>query len=538
MRNPESGRKSRGTRGVLLLTLSGLLVKAAGLFFKIPMNYAVGDAGMGYYNAAYSVYVLLYTLSTAGLPVALSVMIAEMKTRGDGTGADLTYRRAMVLMLLFGCAGTGFMLAGAGPLAAAIRSPGSEAAIRAIAPALLFICVSGAVRGWFQGCGDMRPTALSQLAEAGGKLVCGLAGAVYAVRRGYSTPTAAAFAAAGLSAGSLLSMAFLLAARRRSAVRGGGKGSSPPLSQTLRALARIAVPVTLSASVMSLSSAMDTVSVQRILRDLGATAEAAAAAFGNYTSLAVPLFNLPPALVYPAAYALVPSAASALASGDRKEAAERIEGTMRIAAVIGIPCACGLAALADPILCLLFRDASAHAASPLLTILAPASFLLCLTAVTNAGLQASGGQRLTVFSMAAGAAVKWAAGEILLRRYGIVGAPLSTLLSYAAVTALNLAFLKRRTGAAFSFGTAWPAVLAGMGCASAAGWVYRSLLRGWGSDGAVLCAIASAVPVYALLLVLAGGLSREERDRLKRMIGPDVPRGRFGIRKTKKGIRA
>lgn len=536
MRKSESGRDVRGTRGVFVLTVSGLLVKAAGLLFKIPMNYAVGDAGMGYYNAAYSVFALLYTLFTAGLPVALSVMIAERRTRGDENGAETTYRRTLGLMTLFGCAGCLLMLAGAEPLAGLIRSPGSEAAVRSVAPALLFICAASAVRGWFQGCGDMTPTAVSQLAEAAGKLICGLAGAVFAVSRGYAAPIAAAYAAAGLSAGSFVSMVYLLAVRGKGKKRRRCREEAEPLIKTLRALCRIAVPVTLSASVMSLSSAMDTVSVQRILRELGATAEEAAARFGNYTSLAVPLFNLPPVLVYPAAYALVPSAASALAAGDRREAAKRIMGAMRIAVLIGVPCACGLAALADPILCLLFRDASAHAASPLLTILAPASFLLCLTAVTNAGLQASGGQRLTVLSMAAGAALKWGAGELLLRRFGIVGAPLSTLLSYAAVAGLNLAFLHRRVGAAFPLGTAWSSLTAGAGCALSARWVYGALLPSAGSGCAVSFAILAAVPVYVLLLILTGGVGAEERAMLKRWLpGRAVP---SGGRKIKKGIRS
>ncbi len=104
MRISESGGRSRTTKGVFVLTVSGLFVKAAGLLFKIPLNYAVGDAGMGYYNAAYSVYALLYTLSTAGLPAALSVMIAEQKARGNDAGAEQTCPPTAVP--LWGCEST------------------------------------------------------------------------------------------------------------------------------------------------------------------------------------------------------------------------------------------------------------------------------------------------------------------------------------------------------------------------------------------------------------------------------------------------
>ena len=516
----ESEGRERGARGVMVLAASNLLVKAAGLFFKIPMNYAVGDAGMGYYNAAYSVYALLYTLSTAGLPVALSVMIAEQRARGNLRRAEQTCRRTLALLFFTGCAGCAFLWAGAGPIADAIRSPESAHAVRAVAPALLFICVSSAMRGWFQGCGRMTPTALSQLAEAVGKLIFGIAAALYAVRRGYSTPMAAACAASGLSVGSFFGMAYLLLLRRIGSAGAAGElpGDTAPLRETLSGLTKIALPVTLSASVMSLSSAMDTLSVQRILTASGCTAEEAAALFGNYTSLAVPMFNLPPALIYPFAYALVPTAAAALASGKRKEAAERIGETMRIALLVGIPCACGLAALSDPILCLLFRDSSAHRAAPLLALLAPASCLVCLTAATNAGLQASGGQRLSLCSMAAGAAVKWIAGEILLARCGISGAPLSTLASYLTVTAMNLAFLRHRTGAALSFRRTLSPLFSGILCGACARWICQKITPVFGNGAAVSVSVASAALVYFALLLPTGGIGEAEKALLGRLV--------------------
>ena len=196
-------KKTRGgyLSGVLILTVSNILVKFAGLFFKIPMNYAVGDAGMGYYNAAYSVYTLFYMIATAGLPVALSVMIAEARAAGNVLGAKQIYRRAMLVFL---AAGTGFsalMLFGADAFAAFIRSEASADAIRVSAPTVLFICVSSAVRGYFQGAGNMTPTAVSQLIEASGKLVFGVAGALWGIRMGYDTPAVAALAVLGLTLG-------------------------------------------------------------------------------------------------------------------------------------------------------------------------------------------------------------------------------------------------------------------------------------------------------------------------------------------------
>ncbi len=507
--------KERGARGVLILTVSNLLVKAAGLLFKIPMNYAAGDAGMGYYNAAFSVYALIYTLTTAGIPVALSVMIAELKARGNAAGAKETFRRALAVLLTAGGAGTVFMYAGADALAALIRSPGSAPAARAIAPALFFICASGAMRGYFQGTGNLTPTAVSQLAEAFGKVGVGLAGALAAVGRGYATPIVAAYAALGVSAGSLLGTLVLVLAGRirkgRDFPPSGRHDAHIPLRATSKRFLQIALPVTLASSVVSLSSALDTLSVQRILREAGRSAEEAAAIFGNYTSLAVPMFNLPPALVYPAAWALVPAVASALAEGNRKKAEKRISAAMEYALLIGIPCAAGLSALSLPILSLFYRDSSAVRAAPLLALLAPASCLVCLAAVTGAALQGAGGQKFTVVSMTAGAFVKWAAGEILLRKIGIAGAPLSTFACYLTVSALNLVFLgKIFSASVFSLRRTAPVLFPGLLCGWAARRFYEGFLVRLGTEAAVLSAIAVSVPVYALLLTVTGVLRREE----------------------------
>ena len=512
-RNPKDG----GARGVLVLTVSNLLVKAAGLVFKIPMNSVVGDAGMGYYNAACSLFTVFYTLSAAGLPVALSVMIAGYRAEGNVLGARQTEKRAALLFLSLGLASSCLMFFCAGPLSGVIRSPGSRISVEAVAPALLFLCVSGALRGCFQGTGDMTPTAVSQLAEAVGKTAFGVAGAVWAVRRGYSASVAAAFAAMGLTVGSLVGTLCLLAVRLRRGEKifRAGETRDQPVDPrvTLRRLFEIALPVTLSASVMSLSAVADTTSVQRILQAAGKSAEEAAAAYGNYTSLAVPLFNLPPALVYPAAYALVPAAAAAMAEGNRKKAAESVRRAAEYAAMIGIPSAFGLAALADPILCLLFRESSAHRAAPLLLLLAPAAFFVCLTAVTNAALQAVGGQRIALCTMTAGAAVKWVSAEILLRRCGIAGAPLSTFLSYLTISGLNLCFLPRRIGGFLPPAKRILAVLcSGALCGFAAERCRRTFFRFLPGDAATLCAIAAGGSVYLAALGLTGIL----RDYLPR----------------------
>ncbi|MBQ8512971.1 MAG: oligosaccharide flippase family protein, partial [Clostridia bacterium] len=289
----ETGRaKSAFVSGVLILTVSNLLTKLAGLLFKIPMNYIVGDTGMGYYNSAYSIYTFFYMLATSGLPVALSVMVSENRSSGNVTGAKTVYRAAMTLFAIGGLLTAGIMIFASDDLAGMIRSDKSALSVMIAAPTMFFISVASAVRGYFQGCGNMFPTAVSQLIEAIGKLVIGIAAAMYAIRMGYSVHVIAAYAVSGLTLGSLAGMIYLLTAkfiRRDRDLMPDDlqlRSKKQPLGDILRRFLKISLPVTISASVMSMTNMIDTAMIQRVLRLSGMTEEAAATLYGNYTSLA------------------------------------------------------------------------------------------------------------------------------------------------------------------------------------------------------------------------------------------------------------
>ncbi len=497
--------------------LSGLFVKIAGLMFKIPMNYIVGDAGMGYYNSAYSVYTLFYMLSTAGLPVAISVMVSEKRSRGSIKAAKLVYRLALLLFFIIGLAASAVMLLFPGLLAGVIKSDNSAPSIAVAAPAMLFICISSALRGYFQGCGNMVPVALSQFIEAVGKLLFGVAAASFAVREGYAVHIVAAYGVAGLTLGSLLGAVYLLFAKliRRDrdlysdCIEVREERDSP--WDILKRFFVISFPITVSASVMSLTSMIDTALIQRILQSSGMSEETAAALYGNYTSLAVPMFNLPPVLVYPIAYALVPSVAAAFASGNRALAAERIRSSLKYAVMIALPCALGMGTMADPILCLLYKAESAHMAAPLLTYLAPSSFFVCILAVTNSALQACGKERCPVISMLAGAAVKCVSSIVLLGRLGIVGAPISTFICYITVTALNLYFTVKHTGIRIDFARTLILPLVGsVLCSLTAIVVCRLLCDSVGIKIGCVAGIVVAVIVYGAFILLSGAISRDE----------------------------
>lgn len=504
--------------GVLVLTLSNILVKAVGLIFKIPMNYIVGDIGMGYYNAAYSIYTFFYMLSTAGLPVAISIMVSEARGKGNTAYIRQILKTALLLFLIIGIIGSGLMFFGAQRLSEWIGAPPAAACVLAIAPSMFFVCMTGALRGYFQGCQKMLPTAIAQVIEALCKMVFGILLAVWAIRNALRPEMIAAYAVCGLTIGTAFSMLYLVIVKcfeRREEVTLQVHTPSPDTKTLLKRFAAISLPVTLSASVISLTNMIDAVLIQRLLQNSGMSQEMATTVYGNYTSLAVPLFNLPPVFVYPIAYSIVPLIAKIRVSVKREEAGRIMISSLRIASIIGLPCALGLAAFAEPILSMFYRAESAVSAAPLLTLLAPSSFFVCLLAITNSILQAIGKADKPVYAMLIGGAVKIVSSHILIKQFGMVGTPISTFLCYLTVTVISLYYVFRYTGVSLPAVNLFLKPLLSSGiCVIAAMFCFYLTKHFIMENQAVLLSIFIAVLAYIPLVLRTNILTKEDLNYL------------------------
>ena len=195
--------------GFFVLSFSTILVKILGLVYKIPMLSYLGTEGMGYFNSAYEIYALLCVVATAGLPIALSILISSYRESAEIGRIKQIYKCAYRIFLIIGIVGTLFMLAFAGPISKAIKNQGAYLSIMAVAPAFLCVCISSLIRGYYQGYSRMLPTAISQLIEALGKLVFGIIFASFALKQGFPIQVIAAFAVLGLSVGMLVATVFL-----------------------------------------------------------------------------------------------------------------------------------------------------------------------------------------------------------------------------------------------------------------------------------------------------------------------------------------
>ena len=487
------------------------------------MNHIVGDTGMGYYSHAYTLYTCFFMIATNGLPVALAMMLSESRSKGQIRQAKKIFRIALMLFVVVGFIGMCIMLIGAQAYSEHIlHADVTVYCIMAIAPTLFFISIASAYRGYFQGYQQMLPTAVSQLIESLCKLFLGIVLATYALRQGYAIYIVAAYAAIGLTVGAALGMTFLWFYKL---LFNEAKYNAEFLEQTaesdyiessrtiLKRLAVIAIPITISSSVMSITNLFDAVLVERILQAIGMTEEAATTVYGNYTSLAVPMFNMPPYLIYPISYSIIPILTMARGSGDQERANRIMESSLRVAVLIGLPCALGMATMSKPILSLFYKAQSVDMAWSLLTLLAPSTFFVCMLSVTNAILQANGFERKPLYSMLAGAVVKIVSNYFLLYAVGMYGTPISTFLCYLTATAMNLYFVARNVGVMPKIGRVFvKPLIASILCSAAALGCYVLLTGPVAMSGRLptLLSIFAAVVVYVPLIFLLRAVTADD----------------------------
>ena len=513
--------------GVVVLTLSTVLVKLIGMFYKIPMLYYLGSEGMGYFNAAYEWYATLCVISTSGLPLASSMLIARAVAVGDAVAVHRVERLAMRVFTLLGITGSLLLFFGATPLSRLIGSPDTRFALMAVAPTMLFSCLSGAYRGYFQGYQDMLPTAISHIIEAAGKLILGLTFAIFAWHKGFDAPHVAAWAMLGLSVGVAISTVYLFLYRK------GYKAadtSAPTIEITakegvsLRALLSIAVPITISSSVMSLTRLFDMAMILRRLQYLGYDGAQANALYGNYTTMVVPIFNLIPSLITSVALALVPTLTAAIKAGDLQTQRTTAGTAIRLTALLSLPASLAVAIYSRTILSLLFRgqEAAVEQSAPMLSVLAVSIFFSGVITTTNAILQAYGRVNAPIVSMLAGSALKLGAAYVLIGipNVNIYGAPISTFICDALIVGINFYLIAKHTDVLGSLKSALiRPLLTSAFAVGLPGVVYAVFARlGYAEIPLFLAAVPVTLTLYLVLCLRSGLIGDTEISMLPKGI--------------------
>ncbi len=451
-------------REAVILTVASFAVKIIGVVYKIPLTNLLGES-IGVFNAAYSIYAMLFMLSTSGLPVAVSKMVAASNEKGKGREAK---RIAFLAMIVFGIIGFVFAIAlviFAPNIAAWTNHTESALAMRIIAPSLFFICICAAVRGYFQGLHNMYPTAISQFIEAFFKLTVGLGAAMLASSKGASVEVQAACAISGVSAGTLFGMIYILFYRRfsKKSVPNDTDDSIFEDNKLLRMIVVVALPVTLTAAALYFSQFLDTLIIVKCLVNSGESVETAQTLFSAYTGLSVPIYDLLPAtLVFPIATSILPAVSGARAVKNREKASSLTAQAIRISGIIAVPCGVFLLVAGRSCISLLYGadkwssalsmadDTSLiplDAATNCLSILAFAVFFISVVSTCNSLLNAYGKAQMPFIAVIIGIVILTVTEVALLYSpLGIYAAPIGSLVCYCVVMLLDIYFLRKHCG--------------------------------------------------------------------------------------------
>ena len=508
-------KKQTFLAGTAILAAAVAAVKLIGFFYKIPLNNILGAEGKTYFNTAYEIYNVLLTVSTAGLPLAISKLTSEAHAQGRENEKRKIFRTAIWLFFGLGLAGALLMFFGADALANFQNNEAAYWPIRALAPAVFCVCLLACMRGYTQGQGNMKPTAISQVLEALCKLGIGLPLAWYLLNTlGMGLEFGAAGAILGVTIGTVASMLFLILYLGTHPNRTESLDTPRSSGALMKRILAIGVPITLSNSAMSIITLVDTkVILGQLQHALGMTEDAASILKGQY-SYAMDMPNMVASFVYPVTMSLIPFAAAALARKDHAGAGRIISSAFRLIAILALPAGIGLSVLSTPIMRLVLpaQPEDALAAGPHLQLLGIACIFICIMILTNAILQTYGKEKLPILTVIIGGVVKVVMNYILVGNpdINIHGAPVSTLCCYMVIAGLNLLFVwkyspeKPRYFSIFAKPVV-ASVLMGAAAWAGYGFLDRALEAGGasyvGNAAATLGGIVAGVVVYFVLVI-------------------------------------
>lgn len=505
-------------KGTLILTVSSIVVKVIGSLNWIILSRVLGGEGIGLYQMGFPIYLMAITLSSAGIPVAISIITAEKLAQKDFLGAKRVFNVSLRLLFVTGLVFASALFFGAHWLIDNhwIRDSRAYYSIIALAPAVFFVTFLASFRGYLQGWQIMTPTAASEIVEQLMRVVTMIVFANMFMPRGLTYAAGGASMGAGVGAFCALLVLMWFYGRLKQKLKADLQQQNPLATrESARAiisrLLRLALPVSMSSLMLPVVANLDLLIVPQRLEAAGFHISQATEFFGYLTGMAVPLINLATIFTAAMTISLVPAISESRALNDVFGIRAKTRTAFRVALIITCPCFVGMYFLAEKIAALIYN---APGAADAIQTMSVGILLLGLHQISTGILQGLGRTSIPVINMILAAAVKvflsWTLTAI--PTLGIKGAAMATVVDFGLAAVLNMIFIYKYTGFALSFsGVFKPAVsAAAMGAA-----VYGviTLAVSWGA-WAILAAIAVAVPVYGGVLLAVGGMGKDDLESL------------------------
>ncbi len=536
---------------VLIVLVAQFAVKVLGMVYRMVITNieGFGDTGNGFYTAGFNVYTVLLAISAVGIPNAIAKMVAERSALEDYGGAHRIFTTAMKLFAIIGLCASALLFFGADFYAyKVIEMPGAQYVIRALAPSIFFVCVSSVIRGYFQGLNNMSATSFSQMIEQVFKCTLTIILVVLAI--GQPPEIMAAWANGASSIACLLSFGYLVLfyIRRQSGLKEkvrqcAVESAKQSSSKLIRAILMLSIPISLASIITSINRVIDTATISRgieaafqngipaymsvnglveaIQNPTVAQLKQEAIRLSGMLSKSDTLINMPLAVNFAFATVLVPSIASALAVGDKKEASQKTSYSFLISLLLILPCAIGYIVLAEPIYKVIYP--AAPFGYELLAMTAVSMIFSALNQTMSGALQGIGKVYVPAIGLVVGCIIKVILNVLLIRipSVNITGAVISTIACQLAAFLVSFAVMSKYISIKITLAKfiVKPLVAGGVMAVVAFG-VYK-LIAAFLSLGAIMtnliatvASIAIAAIVYCVMIIVLKILTKEEIELL------------------------
>ena len=441
----QGNRNNTFLKGTISITISVIVTKVLGVAFKVPLSYVLGDEGMGYFNTAYAIYGFFFVLCTAGVPKSITLVLSKYRANPEEEIKDEGILRCgLEMFAVIGMIFTLFNIICAPAIVRIIGNEKSLLSVLSIAPSLLFVSLSGVLRGYLNSNEKLTVIAVSQLIEAGIKLALGLLFSYLGVIKECRIYVIAALAILGITVGSAISFLYMyICVKNNKSNDNKGQNYRYCRKEIKKQIARKSFPIAFGASLVSLSSMLDLLIIIRRLISLGASADYANMIYGNYSTLALPMFNLVISVLSPLATAYLPRLSELHLSGSNKEYSKTLNRLLDITLTLSILASLCFYFFSFDLLDVLFSVQSSAIGFELLGILSFGVCLLSVLTVVNTALESIGKVKSAAASLVIGCIVKLVMSYLLIgnKAVGVFGAPIGSVASYFVSLVVSLYIL-------------------------------------------------------------------------------------------------
>lgn len=440
-------KKENFLSGALVLSLGGLIAKILGALYRIPLTNIIGSYGMGLYQLVFPPYILFLTVAQAGVPTAVSKLIAENNQIGNFQQGRKVFRFAMLLLGLLGALCAVAMAALSNVIARSQGNAETAKAFLIVAPALVFVPVTNVLKAYFQGNMNMVPSGATTVVEQVVKLCVGLLCALKFMPDVNKAVMGAVLAITVSEFSSLAIMSVVyLVHRKKNPVDLPVKLHKQDVKGLSVGIFSLAIPVALGGFAMQMSQVVDSVMVVNLL-----TVPNATGMYGLWTGPVNSMLGLPIALSGGVAVSALPSITKTYYANDSRKLQQSFNSAMKLTLVISLPCAFGMIALSKPILQLLYGSLpqeEIYIASVLLSLSGLSIVFLAVVQTCVSVCQAVGKPYATVVFVSLAIVVKAVINLLLLPndKLNIYGAAISETMCYLFATLCVIIYLRVKVG--------------------------------------------------------------------------------------------